>query len=136
MTDNFIIQVSNKGTVTYPSGCADVFEALDIVEAKLNTRYTAKQEEEHQHQLEPLPTLASIYQAAEDKRKAERLENLCLVRAYQTLPTWKKRLEYLKSCGYEYSGAPSTINKKLQCRVDELTQNKEWQELVKVVEGN
>lgn len=136
MTDNFIIKVTNSGTITFPSGCADVFEAIDKVNARHNIRYVAQQEAEHEHQLQPLPTRESIYQTAEDKRIKERMENICLVRAYLTLPTWKKRMEYLKSCGYKYTGANSTVHKKLQNRVDELTQSKEWQELVKVVEGN
>lgn len=134
MPDNFIIQVTNSGTITFPSGCADVFEAIDKVNARHNIRYVAQQEAEHAHQLKPLPTSESIYQASKDKQKKSRLENICLVRAYIQFPTWKKRVEYLNNYGYYYKGASKTVAQRLQKKIDELTKSGQWDELVKVVE--
>jgi hypothetical protein len=129
------MQCDRDGNITYPDGCNDIWETLDRVEAKLNARYVTEREKEHQHQLQPMPTNKSIYTARENKRILQRIENICLVKAYFELKTWKDRVKYLAKCGYEYTGAPSTVWHRLQNRVEDLTTNGEWAELVKVVEG-
>ncbi len=136
MESEILMHQDYEGPPTYPNGATNIFDALDKVENKLNARYVAEQEAEHQHQLEPLPTPESIYQASKDKQKKSRLENICLVRAYIQFPTWKKRVEYLNNYGYYYKGASKTVAQRLQKRIDELTKSGQWQELVKVVEGN
>jgi len=135
MTDEILLQCDQTGKITYPNGATNIFDALDIVENKLNARYVAEQEAERQHQLQPLPTPESIYQDAEDKQKAERLENICLVKAYLKYPIWRKRIEYLSKCGFDYPGTNSAVVQRLQKKMDKLTLSGEWDRLVEVVEG-
>jgi hypothetical protein len=130
----FLIAQSREGPPIYPDGTTGYYDALAKVERKLNARYVAEREAEHKHQLEPLPTAQSIYESNESKQNAERMENLCLVRAYQTLSNWKERRKYLADCGYDYPGTNSAIAQRLNKKVDKLTLSGEWDKLVEVVE--
>jgi len=133
MTD-FLVAQSREGPPIYPNGVTNYYDALAKVEEKLAVRYVAEREAEHQHQLQPLPTPQSIYESNESKQNAERMENLCLVRAYQTLPNWKERRKYLADCGYDYPGTNSAIAQRLNKKVDKLTLSGEWDKLVEVAE--
>jgi len=136
MSDEILLQCDQAGKITYPStGATNIFDALSIVENKLNARYVAEQEAEHEHQLEPLPTPESIYQTVEDKRISDKLEKACLVKAYLKYPTWKERVKYLSECGFDYPGTNSAIAQRLNKKVDALTLSGEWDKLVEVVEG-
>lgn len=132
------MQCDYNGKITYPStGATNIFDALDKIEAKHNARYVTEREKGHQHQLKPLPTTRSIYQAREHKRLLGKIENLCIAKAYISFDNWKDRVKYLKAAGYEYKHKNSKVtHEKLQCRIKALVESGEWEELVKEVKGH
>ena len=136
MTTDILVQCDHTGKITYPSTkSTNIFEALDKVEHKLNTRYVAAREAEHEHQLQPLPTPESIYADNKNKRIKNRLEKLCIVKAYLKYPTWKERVKYLSECGFDYPGTNSAIAQRLRKKVDDMTLKGEWDKLAEVVRG-
>lgn len=130
MNTGILMQCDHSGKITYPNGATNYFEALDKVERKHNTRYVADKEKEHQHQLEPLPTNKSIYQAKEKKKIMDRHESICLVKAYLEFTTWKKRVEYMSKCGFEYPGTADAVSQRLRKKFEDMTRSGEWEKLV------
>ena len=130
----FLMAQSREGPPVYLEGATNIFDALEIIEAKHNARYVAEREKEHEHQLEPLPTTHSIYKAQEHRRIKEHEENLCLVRACQKFLTWVDRVSFLAAHGYEFDGKATRLYEKLRRRVQNLVDTGEWDRLVEEVE--
>jgi len=131
----FTIRVTRDGEITYPYGCTNSYEVQRIIENKLNQRYVERCEAEHKRQLKPVPTRAEESHVLDNKKRQQHHEDLAIVKAYLTQKTWKDRIQYLAKLGYQYSGSNKTIERKLQQRIEDLTQSGEWSKLVEEVES-
>lgn len=133
MNEPFTIHVTSDGTVTFPAGCKDIWDAQRAVENRLNERYEERNREEHEHQLKPIPTKQEEYHFKEVERRKKQLENLCLVKAYETLPDWKTRIDFLSGAGYEYEGKYKSVMEKLSRRVVALKDTGEYEKLLGIL---